>query len=177
MKYGFMLFILLMSFSAAGEIYKWTNDKGRVHYSDAKPPEDAAKPSPTVEEVELTPITIMDDGSVNNTSNETVKLADQMLEKLESLASGFNLSDKTSSTASKDKVEIYTTSWCVACKKAKSWLRSNGIRYTEFDVEKSRDAALRMRRLGGGGGVPFTVINGDTISGFSPDQYKAALAR
>ena len=169
-----ILALALSSFTNA-EIYKWTDEQGKVHFSDAKPSDENGKTLPKVEEVELTPITIMEDGKVNNTNNETVALTDQIWEKIESFAPGFSNKDKQSDTTKKNKVEIYTTSWCGACKKAKSWLRSQGISYKEYDVEKNRNAAMRMQKLGGGGGVPFAVINGDTISGFSPSSYKAAL--
>lgn len=74
-----------------------------------------------------------------------------------------------------NKVEIYTAAWCGACKKAKQWLNEKNISYQEYDVEKDSNAALRMQHLGGGGGIPFAVINGKTIEGFSPYRYSSAL--
>ena len=47
--------------------------------------------------------------------------------------------------------------------------------YKDYDVEKDSNAALRMRKLGGGNGVPFAVINGKTFEGFNPTGYQAAL--
>ncbi len=74
-----------------------------------------------------------------------------------------------------NKVEIYTAVWCGACKKAKQWLRAKNIPFQEYDVEKNSNAALRMQKLGGGGGIPFAVINGTTIEGFSAHRYSSAL--
>jgi glutaredoxin len=54
-------------------------------------------------------------------------------------------------------------------------LRSNHINFRQYDVEKDRKAAARMRALGGTRGVPFAVINGKKVGGYSPDAYKQAL--
>lgn len=74
-----------------------------------------------------------------------------------------------------NKVEIYTAAWCGACKKAKQWLHEKHIPFQEYDVEKDGNAALRMQKLGGGGGIPFAVINGSTVEGFSAYRYSSAL--
>ena len=177
MKYALVVLGLLVSLSLHAEIYKWKDENGAVHFSDAKPADDATKPAPKVETVELTPITIMQDGSVTNSSNLTVNMLDQFKDKLGTLASDIGISGAAPDKKSKAQVEIYTTSWCGACKKAKSWLRSKGSTYKEYDVEKNREAAIRMQNLGGGGGVPFAVINGDKLNGFSEEAYKAALGK
>jgi hypothetical protein len=49
------------------------------------------------------------------------------------------------------------------------------IPFQEYDVETDANAALRMQKLGGGGGIPFAVINGSTIEGFSAYRYSSAL--
>ena len=72
-------------------------------------------------------------------------------------------------------VEIYTTSWCPYCKQAKEYLKSRGIPYIEYDVEKSKEAMRRKRDLTPSGGVPVAVINGQVIDGFSEESYDAAL--
>lgn len=76
---------------------------------------------------------------------------------------------------SQPKVELYTTSWCPYCRKAKAYLQQHGISYRDYDVEKDPAAARRQQQLGGGNGVPFAIINGKKISGFSPGAYAAAL--
>ena len=45
-------------------------------------------------------------------------------------------------------ITVYTTSWCPVCKRAKAWMRSNAIPFTERDVEadpKRRGRAARSR--------------------------------
>jgi mycoredoxin len=73
------------------------------------------------------------------------------------------------------RVELYSTSWCPYCKKARDFFRAKGISVTEYDVEKDREAARRMQQLDGGGGVPFAVIDGRAVRGFSEAAYEKAL--
>ena len=82
---------------------------------------------------------------------------------------------RTRQAVRQHQVEIYTTSWCPYCKKAINYFKSQGIRYTVYDIEKDKKAAARKQKLDSQGGVPFVVINGKKIHGYSPEAYKAAL--
>jgi glutaredoxin-like YruB-family protein len=73
------------------------------------------------------------------------------------------------------KVELYTTSWCPYCEKARDFFRAKGISFTEYDVEKDKDAARRLQQLAGRSGVPVAVIDGQRIHGFSAAAYERAL--
>ena len=77
----------------------------------------------------------------------------------------------------KPEVELYVTSWCPYCKQAKQYFRSRDIPFTAYDIEKDGRAARRMAELDTRGGVPFAVINGQKIRGFSPEAYEKALER
>ncbi|HVO82845.1 MAG TPA: glutaredoxin family protein [Syntrophobacteria bacterium] len=72
-------------------------------------------------------------------------------------------------------VELYTTSWCPYCTKARDFFRSRGVPFTEYDVEKDKEAAQRYRQMNSRGGVPFVVIDGQRIAGFSEAAYEKAL--
>ena len=74
-----------------------------------------------------------------------------------------------------NEVELYVTSWCPYCKKAKHYFQSRGIAFTAYDIEKDSEAAARKKELDGEKGVPFAVINGVSIRGYSPEQYDSAL--
>ena len=70
------------------------------------------------------------------------------------------------------KVEIYTTTYCPFCTRAKSLLRSKNIAFVEIDV--TEDDALRAKMIelsGGRRSVPEIFINGKIIGGF--DELKA----
>ncbi|ALC17216.1 Glutaredoxin [Desulfuromonas soudanensis] len=73
------------------------------------------------------------------------------------------------------RVELFTTAWCGYCKRAKAYLRSRGVPFTEYDVEKDSAAARRFRILNPGGGVPVALIGDFQINGFNPAAYEAAL--
>jgi len=78
----------------------------------------------------------------------------------------------------RQQVELYVTSWCPYCRKAEDFFRSRGIPFKSYDIEKDQQAAARKKQLDPeGGGVPFAVINGYAIHGFSPEMYAEALKR
>ena len=60
-------------------------------------------------------------------------------------------------------VIVVTATYCGACKRIKSWFKSNGITYTEYDAySKIGDKLYRQYK---GVGVPLTIINGVKVTG------------
>jgi len=74
-----------------------------------------------------------------------------------------------------NKVELYTTSWCPYCEKSREYFRDQGVAFKEYDIEKDASAAARKKRLGSRRGVPFAVVNGEKIQGYSVKKYAQAL--
>lgn len=72
------------------------------------------------------------------------------------------------------KVTLYATDWCGYCKQTRRFLDSQGIPYTEFDIEKDA-AGRRAYEALGGRGIPLIDVNGTLIRGFSEEQILAAL--
>ena len=63
-------------------------------------------------------------------------------------------------------VEMYTTSWCPYCMRARALLRNKRVEFSEFDVEEEPDRRREMvRRAGGRTSVPQIFINGEHIGG------------
>lgn len=142
---------LLSAGVAASEIYQWADENGGIHFSD-HPPEDSG----ATKDLKVIPT------SGSETQSETdVKGETNRSKKLHPIKA--------------PKVELYTTSWCSYCKKARNFFLSRGIVFTEYDIEKDENAARRKRQLGAGRGVPFAVINGRHIRGFSEAIYERAL--
>jgi glutaredoxin-like YruB-family protein len=81
----------------------------------------------------------------------------------------FNISVEGEEKPAK-RVTVYTTPTCTWCNTLKTFLRKNGIRYTEVDVASNQSAAQDMVRKSGQQGVPQTDINGEIVIGF--DQAK-----
>ncbi|MEZ4599547.1 MAG: glutaredoxin family protein [Syntrophotaleaceae bacterium] len=73
------------------------------------------------------------------------------------------------------QVELYVTSWCSYCKKAIQFFESRGIPHAVYDIEKDTSAARRKEELDPWPGIPFAVINGQKIHGFSEQAYLQAL--
>jgi glutaredoxin len=73
------------------------------------------------------------------------------------------------------KVELYTTDWCPYCLKARNFFEQRGIPYKIYDVEKSREAAFKKKRLAPGAGVPVVVIGDTIIPGYSVRSFLTAL--
>lgn len=156
--------------AATAEVYKWTDAAGNVHFSD-KPAHAKARA------VQLkTPI----NGFTSTVTREESKQA--------SSASASNKSRKqqarTASASSGNKLKprikpgqvvMYSTTWCGYCKKAKAYFRKKGIRFREYDIEKSSKARLEYQALGAGG-VPLILIGKQQgfhrLSGFSIARFE-----
>jgi glutaredoxin-like YruB-family protein len=72
-------------------------------------------------------------------------------------------------------VEIFVTSWCPYCVKAKAYFDAKGIAYTAYDIEKDAAAAKRYQRYGQRG-VPLVIIGDAVIAGYSIAEFEKALA-
>lgn len=70
------------------------------------------------------------------------------------------------------KVEVYTTTYCAFCVRAKNLLKNKGVAFDEIDV--THDDALREKMVEMSGGrrtVPEIFINGKIVGGY--DELKA----
>jgi glutaredoxin len=77
-------------------------------------------------------------------------------------------------------VIVYSATWCGFCKKAKAWLKQNGVPYVERDVEKTAgaqaelDAKLRSASVPGGG-IPVIDWAGTLVVGFDVPSLQRLL--
>ncbi|MBI5548262.1 MAG: hypothetical protein HY901_30650 [Deltaproteobacteria bacterium] len=83
---------------------------------------------------------------------------------------------------SSSEVVLYVTSWCGACKRAKTWLKQQKVEHVvrdlESDPEASDDLARKCAQAGiRPSGVPVLDARGELIVGFGGDTYQAALRR
>jgi glutaredoxin len=72
-------------------------------------------------------------------------------------------------------VIVYTTSWCPACKQARSWMNENRIPYSERDVDNDRSAHDTLKRISGGTSIPTFDVEGQVRVGLSPQWLTAAM--
>ena len=149
---------------AAGQIFQYTDKKGKVVFTD-KPPQGS-----DAREKQL-----KDDGIFwsspqeepepyrggNNAANAPVPEPERKRRR--------DYGDVT--------VIMYMTDWCGYCKKTREYVRSLGAGLVEYNIERDPDRKDEMRKKGGSTGVPLIDIDGTIIRGYSPSAIKAALDR
>jgi glutaredoxin len=146
------------------DMYKWVDQNGVTHYSDTPP---ASKQTvETIETPKFTP---------TNSIKDPKKPREDPKVNSKSVPKKTALSRKKEINQYSDKVVIFTKSWCPHCKKAIAFLRSHGIQFEQYDVEQDPKAAEKMSVLDGPGGVPYAIIKGQPVYGFSEAIYKKAL--
>jgi len=70
------------------------------------------------------------------------------------------------------KVELYTTTACPFCVRAKALLKHKGVPFTEIDVTDDPELRAKMVEMAGGRRtVPEIFINGKIIGGY--DELRA----
>lgn len=48
------------------------------------------------------------------------------------------------------KITVYSTTWCVDCKRSKAWLREHNVAFTDINIEEDEKALQKMQVLNGG---------------------------
>jgi len=74
-----------------------------------------------------------------------------------------------------ESIELFVTSWCPSCKRARNYFIANRISFTEYDIGRNAEALFRFQKLSPEGLVPLTVIGGFRIIGFHPEAFQKAL--
>ena len=69
---------------------------------------------------------------------------------------------------------LYSTAWCGYCRKARAFMRANGVNFDEYDIEKDPIAKTKYLQKGGRG-VPFLVKGDQKLYGYSEVRYKQFL--
>ena len=64
------------------------------------------------------------------------------------------------------EVELYTTTWCPYCTRARTLLRRKGVSFIDIDIDEDPKRRQEMiRRAGGRTSVPQIFIDGEHIGG------------
>ena len=161
MKTLLTIIIVLLTFSLAGaEMYKWIADDGSVIFKDTPPPATGKRKKVKVySDSDFDPAPPHQPESGSQSAKKSAVPAPQTAPAKERF-SGI--------------VEIYVTSWCGYCKQAQSYMKSKGISYVAYDIEKDNAAKQRHKELGGRG-VPLIIIGSNKMSGFSAETLENYL--
>ena len=65
------------------------------------------------------------------------------------------------------RVQMYTTTWCGYCVRAKALLESRGIDYDEINLDDNAHFRQKLLDLTGGWTVPQILVDGEPIGGYT----------
>jgi glutaredoxin len=68
-------------------------------------------------------------------------------------------------------VEIFTASFCPHCQEAKFYFRAKGIRFTEYNLERSKEAEKKFRGYGGKA-IPLIIVKGKVLRRWDPKAFE-----
>lgn len=154
-----MMLLLLMPAYGYADLYQWTDENGVKHFSNTPPAIDADSVR-QMEEV------VGDDNPDTNYLQEAIDLF--------KTGNGQEAAAPATKAKRTPKVVMYTTPTCGYCHRAKAYFNQKGIRYTEYDVTKSKKAHKQFKALNGRG-VPLIVIGDQRIAGFNKTAINRAL--
>lgn len=82
------------------------------------------------------------------------------------------------STARRDvRITMYSTSWCGVCKRARAYMESKHIGFTELDVDNDAAARTKALALNPRGSVPTFAVDDEVLIGFDPASLEAHIER
>ncbi len=147
----FLALAMLLSIpvnQAHGEIYRWKDAQGKVHFGDRPPPE------ATTRKVEI-------------------KL--NTYESVEVLYSPGSPTTADKHKRGAKRVVMYSAEWCGVCTRAKAYFKKNKIPFQELDIDKSEKARKGFEKLQGRG-VPIILVGRKRMNGFSPGRFEKMYA-
>jgi len=146
----YLWFILMFVFfygTANADFYSWEDEGGATQITDYPPPND-------------------------------VKAKNIQFHSFESGGAESLAKDGESSGQANTKkadVIIYTRNDCGDCDKAKDYLISKNVSFTEYNMDNDVNAAMRRKEIDEGEDVPFAIINRNHVYGFSESVYERTL--
>jgi len=147
------LFIIPILFflygTANADFYKWEDESGATHITDYPPPQ--AKSPKNVQ--------IHKDSSVNSAADDEQEAS----------------RDAKSKAQKKPDVTLYTKNDCADCDKARDFLKSKNVSFTEYNMDKDKTTAAKRKDIDDSEDVPFAIINKNHVYGFSESVYNRAL--
>lgn len=142
-----VIFVILLGVAAAAsaQLYRWTDEKGRVHVTDTPPP-------PSAKNVQRK--TFTDSGAVPAESA--------------SLPYAVQIASKSF------PVKLYTAPDCAPCGAARTLLNARGVPFKEVSVVDESQTE-ELRKVAGGLSVPTVSVGGSVQKGFEEGAYHALL--
>lgn len=140
--------LCVAAFSASAQLYRWTDDKGRVHITDTPPPPSAKG--------------VKKSGPQGG--------APEAAAPQPSGPEPFALQQARKNFP----VTLYTAPECEACNAARSLLNQRGVPFKEVSVSEPA-AQQDFRKTVGGNSVPAMVVGSTVQKGFEEGAYQRLL--
>lgn len=137
--------LCLAAFAATAQVYRWTDEKGRVHITDTPPPASAKS--------------VRKSGDAASTS--AAPAAGQEPFELQQ-------------AKAKYPIKLYTTPGCEACAEARKLLNARGLPFGEVSITEDAQLQ-ELKQVSGGTSVPAIVIGSSVQRGFEPGLYERML--
>ncbi|SFL68561.1 glutaredoxin family protein [Rugamonas rubra] len=142
--------ILLLCAGAAGgvqaQVYKWVDDKGVTHYSDAPPLPSGKAAKAKVE-----------------------------LKSFSGGGSAVELPAELAAAVRNRPVTLYSTAQCEACDQARAMLLARGIPFREKTVNTADDQAA-LKKAGSNGQLPLLLVGRGKQIGFEQSSWDVLLS-
>lgn len=148
-----MLLFFFLSGMANADFYTWEDETGATHITDSPPPKGGLAKK----------VKVHKDESDNS-------IASQNDEEQETSSKGTKAKSKK-----KPEVILYTKNDCSDCDKAREFLKSQNISFTEYNMDTDKTAAAKRKDIDESEDVPFAIINRNQVYGFSESVYNRAL--
>lgn len=154
-----ILFSVFLCQTAVADFYKWVDEKGETQITDYPPPQDKTAKNIEIHKTESEKPIGLD--SEDNPAKPT----------------GLDNEDNSSEIDTKKKADvvIYTKNDCMDCDKAREFLKSKKIPFTEYNMDNDKNAAIKRKEIDDADDVPFAIINRNHVFGFSESVYNRAL--
>ena len=138
---------LAVANAGAGELYRWADADGVVHYSDSKP------------------------ADVNA---ETRRFADAERPNTVDVAPAPTLYQPPALPV-QPEIVMYGRPTCGYCVKAERYFNARGLAFRNIDISRSPSAHAEFKRLGGQG-TPLIFVDGTPVRGFNQAKLDRLLA-
>jgi glutaredoxin 3 len=147
-----MLFFFFLSGTANADFYTWEDKNGATQITDYPPPQGKSAKDVQVRKYESDNLTDLQKDERDSSSK-----------------------DNKSKSQKKPIVVLYTKNDCKDCDKAREFLKSKDIPFTENNMDNDKTSAARRKEVDDTEDVPFAIINKNQVYGFSETIYNRAL--
>ncbi len=145
-----ILIAILFSEITIAKIYKWTDHKGVVHFTDKPPNKENAE---ELDEKEL-----------------AKRIVSYKQVEVKFVPIDFGVNQQT------NMLVMYTTTRCRYCAKARKYFAEKNIDYVEKNINHS-EGYLREFKILGGRGVPLILSGNYQMSGFNQARFNKMFAK